>query len=74
GRPVRAAGISLSGLIDRRCYQLSLFNRREITDALSDAMDGIRERFGPTALFRAASLTAGGQLFTRAGLIGGHER
>lgn len=73
GRPVRAVGISLSGLTGRRCYQLSLFNRREITDSLSAAMDEIRERFGPTALFRAASLTAGGQLFTRANMIGGHE-
>ena len=62
GRPVRAVGLNLSGLTDRRCYQLSLFNHREITNSLSAAMDEIRERFGPTALFRAASLTSGGQL------------
>ncbi len=74
GRPVRAVGLNLSGLTDRRCYQLSLFNHREITDSLSAAMDEIRERFGPTALFRAASLTSGGQLFTRANMIGGHEK
>lgn len=74
GLPVRALGITLSGLTDRRCYQLSLFGRREAADSLSAAADEIRERFGPTALFRAASLTAGGQLFNRAHLIGGHEK
>ena len=73
GRPVRAVGVSLSGLTDRRCYQLSLFNGRETVDSLSAVMDEVRERFGPTALFKAASLTAGGQLFTRAGMIGGHQ-
>lgn len=74
GRPVRAVGVSLSGLTSRHSYQLSLFNRREITDSLSTALDEIRERFGATAIFKAVSLTAGGQLFTRAGMIGGHEK
>ena len=74
GQPVRALGITLSGLADRRCYQLSLFHRREAADSLSAAADEIRRRFGPTALFRASSLTAGGQLFNRAHLIGGHEK
>ncbi len=74
GRPVRALGITLSGFTDRRCEQLSFFNRREALDSLSAAADEIRGRFGPTALFRAASLTPGGQLFNRAELIGGHER
>ncbi len=74
GKPVRALGISLSGLTDRHCYQLSLFNRREVTDSLSSALDQIRERYGPTALFQAASLTSGGQLFARANMIGGHAK
>ena len=74
GRPVRALGISLSGLTDRHCYQLSLFNHRELTDSLSAAEDQIRARYGPTALYQAASLTPGGQLFARANMIGGHSR
>lgn len=73
GRPVRALGVSLGGLTDRRSYQLSMVNRRETRDALDDAADDIRRRFGPTGLFRAASLSPGAQLFRRAGLIGGHE-
>ena len=73
GKPVRALGLGLTGLTDRDQVQLSLFNRRDIKDRLSDTMDMIRERFGPTGLFRAASLTAGARLFDRAGKIGGHE-
>jgi nucleotidyltransferase/DNA polymerase involved in DNA repair len=73
GQPVRAVGVSLTGLTDRDRYQLSLFNRRAAKDALGEAMDGIRERFGATSIFRAASLTPGAQLFRRAGMIGGHE-
>lgn len=72
-KPIRALGLGLSGLMDRRQVQLSLVNRRETKDALSDAMDRVRERYGATALFRAASLTPGAQLFRRANMIGGHE-
>ncbi len=73
GRPVRALGISLGGLTDNCACQLSLFNDLRVADSLSAAADKIRERFGSTALFKAVSLTAGGQLFTRAGMIGGHQ-
>jgi hypothetical protein len=66
-------GVTLSGLVERRPVQLSLLQARERQEALSEAMDDIRERFGKTGIFRAASLTPGAQLFQRANMIGGHE-
>jgi len=71
--PIRAAGISLSGLASDKQIQLSLFDNEEQKIALSHAMDEIRNRFGITSLFRASSLTSGAQLFERANKIGGHE-
>jgi DNA polymerase-4 len=72
-RPVRALGVGLAGLLDLREIQLSLVDPKEKKMALSKAMDSIRNRYGPTSLFRSSSLTAGGMLFDRATKIGGHE-
>jgi len=72
-RAVRALGVSLTGLTAYGEVQLSLLQDRKRKMALDRAIDSIRERFGPTSLFRLSSLTVGGQLFTRAGKIGGHE-
>jgi DNA polymerase-4 len=72
-QPVRALGVGLSNLQEWRGVQLSLLAPQEKKAALSKAMDTIRNRYGPTSLFRSSSLTAGGTLFDRAGKIGGHE-
>lgn len=72
-RPVRALGVSLSGLMDFRGMQLSLIDKKEKKIALSEAMDYICKRYGPTSLFRLSSLSQGGLLFERADKIGGHE-
>ena len=71
--PVRALGVTLSGLMEDRYIQLSLLEDKEKKVRLGRAMDEVRERFGITSLFRASSLTPGSQLFDRAGKIGGHE-
>ncbi len=71
--PIRSVGVSLAQLIDDTNLQLKLFEDVEKKLALSKTMDKIRERYGTTALFRAASLGSGGQLFDRANKIGGHE-
>ena len=73
GTPVRAVGVSLSGLMREGCQQLSFFSDRERKKALSRAMDEVRARFGSTGVFRLSSLTPGGQLFDRAEKIGGHR-
>ena len=72
-RPVRALGVSLTGLMDFKELQLSLLEDKEKKIALSRAMDLIRDRFGIVSLFRLSSLTPGGLLFERANKIGGHE-
>jgi len=73
GFPVRAIGVSLSGLMRDDVQQLSFLDRREEELALCRAMDEVRDRFGPGSLFRLSSLTSGGQLFNRANKIGGHQ-
>jgi DNA polymerase-4 len=73
GYPVRTIGVSLSELIDDNPLQLSFFNNKEKKMNLHYTTDEIRDRFGKTSLFRASSLTSGGQLFERANKIGGHE-
>lgn len=73
GKPVRTLGVALTGLVDCREQQLSFFSRQEKKNALNRAMDVVRQRYGKTGLFRAASLTPGAQLFPRAARIGGHE-
>ena len=72
-KPLRAVGISLSGLTTYRQLQLSFSGRYEQEEALIKTMDLVRERFGKTSLFRASSLQPGAQLFQRAGKIGGHD-
>lgn len=72
-KPVRAVGVSLTGLTVYRQLQLPLNTRYEREESLATTVDMVRERFGKTSLFRAASLTPGAQLFQRAEKIGGHD-
>lgn len=72
-KPVRAVGISLTGLTAYRQLQIAFTCRYEQEDALTRAVDLVRERFGKTSLFRASSLQPGAQFFQRAGKIGGHD-
>ncbi len=72
-KPVRAVGISLSGLSSYRQLRFPFSGGSEREDTLSAVMDLVRERFGKTSLFKAASLQPGAQFFQRAGKIGGHD-
>lgn len=74
GTPVRSIGIGIENLIDDSEQQLDLFHDRERERKLAYTIDSIRDRFGNTALMRAASLTKAGQAQTRAGKIGGHTK
>ncbi len=72
-KPLRAVGISLTGLTGYQQLRLILSERHRREEALVMAADQVRERFGKTSIFRAASLAQGAQLFQRAGKIGGHD-
>lgn len=72
-KPLRAVGLSLTGLTGHRQLQLQLSDLALRQEALTITMDRLRERFGKTIIFRASSLAPGAQLFQRAGMIGGHD-
>ncbi|WP_227874203.1 DNA polymerase IV [Tumebacillus algifaecis] len=74
GTAVRSVGISVENLGDDGEQQLDLFHDRERERRLAYTIDSIKDRFGNTALVRAASLTQAGQAFERSGKIGGHYR
>jgi DNA polymerase IV len=74
GTAVRSIGIGIENLTDDQEQQLDLFHDRERERRLAYTIDSIKERFGNTALVRAASLTKSGQAFQRAQKIGGHYR
>ncbi len=71
--PVRAVGISLTGLTAYRQLRMVFECCYEREDSLTRTVDMVRERFGKTSLFRASSLKPGAQFLQRAGKIGGHD-
>ncbi len=72
-KPLRAVGISLTGLTVYRQLQIRFSERCEQEEILTGAVDRVRERFGKTSIFRASSLTPGAQFFQRSEKIGGHD-
>ncbi len=72
-KPLRAVGISLTGLTAYRQLQLKFSRHCEQEENLTRAVDQVRKRFGKASIFRASSLTSGAQFFQRAKMIGGHD-
>jgi DNA polymerase IV len=72
-KPLRAVGISLTGLTAYRQLQLCRTERCDQQERLTRTADLLRERFGKTSIFRASSLAPGAQFLQRAGKIGGHD-
>ncbi len=66
--------VNLSQLSSDDIWRLNLFQDYAKKMNLGYVMDGIKNRFGDTAIIRAASLTAAGQAFERAAKIGGHYK
>ncbi len=71
--PVRAVGISLTGLTNYQQLKLLTNKSEEREMQLSKTIDLLHEKHGKTSLFRASSLKPGSQLFQRANRIGGHD-
>jgi nucleotidyltransferase/DNA polymerase involved in DNA repair len=72
-QPIRSLGVTLSQLRPDDHVQLNLFANPK-QELLGYVMDEIKDRFGPTALIRAISLTHAGQATERAKKIGGHYK
>ena len=69
---IRRVYVTLTNLLDDTETQLDLFSERTKEKDLAYTMDYIRERFGPTAILRAATYTEAGISIERSGKIGGH--
>jgi DNA polymerase-4 len=74
GSPVRKIGVTLSGLSSADSYQLTLFGDRERQREMARVTDGIKDRFGGSAILRASSLLKAGQALERSAKIGGHYK
>lgn len=77
-RPVRQIAVSISKLETEHSVQLDLFSLDSKNDLwkrrkLALVMDGIRSKYGSTALLRAVSLSQGGTAITRSKTVGGHK-
>jgi nucleotidyltransferase/DNA polymerase involved in DNA repair len=73
-QPIRSLGVALSQLQPALPHQLSLFDDFAKKQRLSEAMDKMCAKYGPTAVMRAVSATEAGQALERAQKIGGHYK
>ncbi len=69
---IRRVYVTLTNLSDDQETQLDLFYERPKQKDIGFAMDRIRDRFGATAILRAASYTDAGITLDRSKKIGGH--
>ena len=69
---IRRVSVTLTNLYDDTDTQLDLFSERTKQKDIGYTMDYIRERFGATAILRAASYTDAGISVERSKKIGGH--
>ncbi|MBB3109522.1 DNA polymerase-4 [Paenibacillus phyllosphaerae] len=72
GLPVRKVWVQLGSLISDEAVQLTLFDDRHRHLVLEQTMDGIRDAYGPTAVFFGSSASRSAQLTNIARKIGGH--
>lgn len=69
---IRRVYVTLTNLTDDMETQLDLFSERTKQKDIGYTMDKIRDRFGSTAILRAATYTDAGISLERSGKIGGH--
>lgn len=74
--PIRSIGVTLSQLQSDFSLQLSLFDLETALkqERLNQTLDHLFNKYGPTSIVRASSLTNAGQAFERAAKIGGHYK
>ena len=73
GEPARQLSVRLSNVEQANSIQLDLFDTdKEKRQTLAHTVDTIRDKFGATAVLRAASYTEAGTAVARNRLVGGH--
>lgn len=73
---IRHVGVGAGKLVPAGQTQLDLFVAPEVDEkkrTIDQVVDHIRHKFGTTALVKTASLSQGGTMLQRAGLVGGHS-
>jgi nucleotidyltransferase/DNA polymerase involved in DNA repair len=74
GMSVTRLHVVLTELTDDSAYQLTLFENRAAEYDIERATDGIKDRYGSSAIMRASSLLEAGVARERAAQIGGHYK
>lgn len=74
--PIRVVRVSVTNLIEKKAYQINLFE--DINEVLKEqavfsAMDEIKERFGKNSVNRASSELKSSTIKARNDMIGGHH-
>lgn len=70
---IRHVYVTLGKLYDHQDVQLNLFEDQAKKNDIGHVMDAIRDKFGSTAILRAASYTPAGITLDRSDKIGGHR-
>ncbi len=76
GDPIRRVHVSVSGLIDNKSYQFSLFENAEDVikeQQIFSAMDEIKYKYGKNSVNRASTETKSSTAKARNDMIGGHN-
>ena len=76
GSPIRVVRIAVTNLIDKKGYQINLFediNTVIKERAVFSAVDEIKEKFGKNSINRASSELEASTIKSRNEMIGGHN-
>lgn len=75
GAPVRQLYVSCDALSDDSFQQMDLFSmfKDGKHSKVDGVIDGLRERYGKTSVFKAANLAEGSSFKERAAYVGGHK-
>lgn len=75
GAPVRQLYVSMGDLAEAEFLQLDVFSmlQDDKQSKIDTVMDGLRERYGKTSVFKASNLNEGSNFKSRSSYVGGHK-
>ena len=75
-QPIRKVGVSIGGLVEKDCLQLSIFESIDQVnkfESQNEAIDKITEKFGKNSILKASALLGESTIKERNKKIGGHS-